>query len=83
MRSGISFSSLCILSQEREAWKSIERLSRVKKDRDVHAFAKHRISELADLMIETAKDEMTSEEESNSNEDIVEDGVDYTERNLI
>ena len=61
---GVSASPLTIISQERAAWKDVILLSRSFKDRKVHAFAKARVKELGALMMSIARDEMTSEDES-------------------
>lgn len=76
---GISLSPLSVLCQERESWKLVERISRSLKDRKVHAFSKHRIDELSNQIMSIARDEMTSDENDDSDFNGQESAIDFTE----
>lgn len=55
-------SPLLVAKLERDAWKEMEKLSRVFRDKEVHALAVKRVKELAAQMMDVARDEMFEEE---------------------
>lgn len=69
----MDISSIAAVKLERDSWRDIEKLSRARKNKPLHTFAVKRISELGDIMVSVASDEM---EDITENQNKTEGSVD-------
>ena len=65
----MELSNLAKIEAERNAWKTIEKLAKGRREKELFTFSRKRIDELADIMVETAKDEMDEIKGASSSDD--------------